>query len=109
VAQAISWLLSTAADRVRTQIRSCGICVEQNRSGADFLRVLLFFLPIIPPNASHLSLFIIVRGLYNWPVVASVIVDLATLHEEVKPPRWLPHTEQNSNLGLFGYVTVQGG
>jgi hypothetical protein len=44
------------ASRVRSQVRSCGICGGRSVSGADFLRVLRFPLPIlIPPTAPHSS------------------------------------------------------
>jgi hypothetical protein len=49
------------------QIRSCGICDGQRGTGAGFLRVLRFPLPIvIPPTAPHSSS--IIRGWYNRPV-----------------------------------------
>jgi hypothetical protein len=52
---------------VRCQVRSCGICGEQSGSGAGFLRVLRFHLPIlIPPTALHSSS--IIRGWYNRPI-----------------------------------------
>jgi hypothetical protein len=52
IAQAVSRWLSTAAARVRSQIRACGICGGQSGTGAGFLRVLRFPLPIlIPPTA----------------------------------------------------------
>jgi hypothetical protein len=44
--------VTTAAARVRSQIRSCEICGGQSGTGAGFLRVLRFPLPIlIPPTA----------------------------------------------------------
>jgi hypothetical protein len=51
IAEAISRWLPTAAARVRSQVRSCGICGGQSGAGAGFLRVLRFTLPIlIPPT-----------------------------------------------------------
>jgi hypothetical protein len=47
IAQAVSRWLPTAAARVRSQVRSCGICGGQSGSGAGFLRVLQFPLPIL--------------------------------------------------------------
>jgi hypothetical protein len=53
-AQAVSRRFPTAAAQVRAQVRSCGICGGQNNTGAGFLRVLRFPLPIlIPPTAPH--------------------------------------------------------
>jgi hypothetical protein len=46
--------------------RSCEICGGQNGTGAGFLRVLRFPLPIlIPPNSVYSS---IIRGWYNRPI-----------------------------------------
>jgi hypothetical protein len=46
------------------------ICGGQNGTGARFVRVLRFPLPIlIPPNAPYSS---IIRGWYNRPTVADV-------------------------------------
>jgi hypothetical protein len=49
IAQAVSRWLHTAAARVRSQVRSCGICGGQCGTGAGFLRVLRFPLPILIP------------------------------------------------------------
>jgi hypothetical protein len=50
IAQAVSRRLSTATARVR----SCEICGGQGATGAGFLRVRRFPLPIlIPPTATH--------------------------------------------------------
>jgi hypothetical protein len=66
IAQAVSRRLPTAAARGRAQGRSCGICGEQSGTGAGFLQVLRFPLPIlIPPNATSSS---VIRGWYNMPV-----------------------------------------
>jgi hypothetical protein len=48
VAQAVSRWLPTAAARVRVRA-TCGVCGGQRLTGAGFLRVLRFPLPIIPP------------------------------------------------------------
>jgi hypothetical protein len=67
IAQAVSRRLPTSAARVPAQVRSCGICGGQSGTGAHFLRVLRFPLPIlIPPTAPHSSSSII-RGWYNRP------------------------------------------
>jgi hypothetical protein len=66
IAQAVSGRLPTAAARVRSQVRSCGICGGQSGTEAGFLRVLRFPLPIlIPPTTAHSSP--IIRGWYNRP------------------------------------------
>jgi hypothetical protein len=48
VAQAVRRWLPTAAARVSVRA-ACGVCGGQSGSGAGFLRVLRFPLPIIPP------------------------------------------------------------
>jgi hypothetical protein len=66
IAQAVSRRLPTVAARVRSQVKSCGICGGRSGTGAGLLRVLRFPLPIlIPPNA---SCSYIIRGLYNKPL-----------------------------------------
>jgi hypothetical protein len=53
---AVSSRLPTAAARVQFQVRLCGICSGQSGTGAGFLRVLRFPLPIlVPPNAPYSS------------------------------------------------------
>jgi hypothetical protein len=52
IAQAASRRFPTAAARFRARVRSCGICGAQRGTGAGFLRVLHFPLPVfIPPIA----------------------------------------------------------
>jgi hypothetical protein len=54
IAQAASRRLPTAAARVRSQVRSCGICGGRRDTGAGFLRVLWFpLLILIPPTVPH--------------------------------------------------------
>jgi hypothetical protein len=67
IAQAVSRRLPTAAARVPTQVSSCGIYGGQKSgTGAGFLRVFRFPLPIfIPPTAPHSSSSSIVRGWYS--------------------------------------------
>jgi hypothetical protein len=58
--------------------RSCWICGGQSCTGAGFLRVLRFPLPVIPPTAAYSSSSTI-RGWYSSPVAASVLLDLIPL------------------------------
>jgi ribosomal protein S14 len=51
VAQVVSRWLPTAAARVRVRA-ACEVCGGQSGTGAGFLRVLRFPLPIIPPISS---------------------------------------------------------
>jgi hypothetical protein len=65
------YLMSSAVARFRAQVRSCGICDGQSGTGAGFLRVLRFPLPIlIPPTASDSSSSVI-RGWYKVADVPS--------------------------------------
>jgi hypothetical protein len=66
-AQEVSRRLPTAAVRVRTQVRPCGISGAQNGTGVGLLRVLRFpLLILIPSTAPHSSS--IFRGWYNRPI-----------------------------------------
>jgi hypothetical protein len=54
IAQAASRLFPAAVARVLVHVRSCEVCGGQSGSGAAFLLVLRFPLPIfIPPTAPH--------------------------------------------------------
>jgi hypothetical protein len=65
IALAVSRRLPTSMARVRARVRSSRICGGQRDTGAGFLRVLRFTLPIlIPPTIPHSS---IIRGWYNRP------------------------------------------
>jgi hypothetical protein len=67
VVELVSRRFPTTAARVRARVRSCGISDGQSGTGAGFLRVLRFPLPIlIPPTATHSSS--IIRGWYKWPI-----------------------------------------
>jgi hypothetical protein len=68
IAQVVSRWLPTAA----AWVRSCGICGEQSGTGAGFLRVLRFPLPIFIPPIGPQSPSSIIWGWYNRPVVAAV-------------------------------------
>jgi hypothetical protein len=60
-------LYGVISQKVRTQVRSCGICGGRNGIGAGFLRVFRFPLEIlIPQTAPHSSS--IIRGWYNRPI-----------------------------------------
>jgi hypothetical protein len=66
-AQAVSRRLPTAAAHVRSQVRSSGNYGEQSGTGAGFLRIIRFLLPIhIPPTGPHSSSSIL-RAWYKRP------------------------------------------
>jgi hypothetical protein len=58
-AQAVNGRLPTAADPVRFQVKSCGICGGQSRTGAGSLRGLRLpfplSIPLISPQSSSSS------------------------------------------------------
>jgi hypothetical protein len=66
IAQVISRRLPTALPRVRSQVRSRGICGIQSGTGAGFLRVLRSPLSVLlPSNGPYPS---IIRGWYRRPI-----------------------------------------
>jgi hypothetical protein len=54
IAQAVSRWLPTAAARVWSQAKSCGVCSGHNGAKVGFLRVLRFPLPILIPRLLHI-------------------------------------------------------
>jgi hypothetical protein len=66
VVWAVSRRLSSTQAEDRAQVRSRGVCGRQRSSAADFLGVLQFFQPHIPPTSPHLTSPII-RSWYNRP------------------------------------------
>jgi hypothetical protein len=97
MAQAVSRRLPNELARVRAQVRACGIYDGQSRTGAGFLRVLQFHMPIlIPPTAPHsLSSSTIIRGWHNRPIVDVVPVDSVSPH-----PRKLKTKRKFNVFGL---------
>jgi hypothetical protein len=65
LAQEVSRRPPTEAARVRAQVRSCWIFGGQSGTGAGFLRVLRFTLPILSPSNSPNSS--IIQGWYSRP------------------------------------------
>jgi hypothetical protein len=57
--------LPSAATRVRSQVRSCGIFGGQSGPGARFLQVIRFLLPILIPSTASHSLIILSLTLHN--------------------------------------------
>jgi hypothetical protein len=57
-AQAVSRWLPTVVDRVLSWVKSCGICGGQSITGAGFLQVLWFSMPLI--HSTNCSTFIII-------------------------------------------------
>jgi hypothetical protein len=81
--QAVSRRLTTAAPRVRAQVRSCGIYGGQSDTWAGFLRVIRLPLTILIPPIASQSPSPIIRGWGNRPVVAAVPSGLSL----TPPPR----------------------
>jgi hypothetical protein len=65
IAQTVIFRHPTATVRARTQVRYSRICGGQIGTGTDFLRVLLFPLPISFAPIAPLSS--VIRGWYNRP------------------------------------------
>jgi hypothetical protein len=71
-----------AEDRVRAQVRSCGNCGGQSDTGAGFLRVLQFPLPIFTPRTAPHSSSSIIR---DWCYRPTYEVDsVSTHHKKLK-------------------------
>jgi hypothetical protein len=67
VAQAVSRQLLTAAVRVQSQVRSCGMHGGQSGTGAGFLRVLQFPLPVLILCSSPRSSSSVIEDWYSRP------------------------------------------
>jgi hypothetical protein len=81
--QAVSRRLPTAAVRVRSQVRSCGICGKQSDTVGRFSpSTSVSLLVLISPNAPHSS---VIQGWYNRPISVEVPNGLAlTRPHEIK-------------------------
>jgi hypothetical protein len=64
ITQMVCHRLPTAAARVPSQVRISGVCGGQSGTGAGFLRILQFPLPILIPPTAPYSSSPIVRGWY---------------------------------------------
>jgi hypothetical protein len=71
----------TVAARVQARVQLCGICGGRSGTGAGFLRVLRFPLPIFIPPIAPQSPSSIIWGLYNRPEVTAVPRDLVPPHK----------------------------
>jgi hypothetical protein len=92
IAHAVSRRLPTASGRVRYQVRSCGNCDGQSGTGAGFLLVLWFPLPIlIAPTALHSS----VQEAEQWP--------RHKVDSSVTPPRLIKY--KNLRPLMFSEIT----
>jgi hypothetical protein len=72
IPQAVSRWISTAAARVRAQVRACGICRGQSSAAAGFIRVLRFPLSIFIPPIAPQSPSSIIWEWDNRPVMAAL-------------------------------------
>jgi hypothetical protein len=68
VAHTGSHRLPTAGSRVRARVKSCNVCGGQSGTGAGFLRVLRFVLPLIHPTNCSTIITIITQGWYSRPI-----------------------------------------
>jgi hypothetical protein len=72
MAQAVNHRLPVAAAQVLSQVKSCEVSGGRSGTGAGFLRVLLFLVPVlIPPTAAH-SLIALSSTLYSIDVEIAV-------------------------------------
>jgi hypothetical protein len=65
IAEAVSRQFPTSAAWVRSHVRPCGICGGQIGTGAGFLQVRQFTLPIRIPPTTPLSLIMLLLTLYS--------------------------------------------
>jgi hypothetical protein len=95
IAQAVSRWLPTTVARVLARVLSSRICGGESGTGADFLRVLRFPLPILIPPIALLSPSSIIWGCYNRPVVAAVPSGLSLTPLKIIKNRWLDNIKMN--------------
>jgi hypothetical protein len=96
IAPAVTRRLPTTEVWIRAHVRSFGICGWQSGTGACFLRILRFPLPIlIPPIALHSSC--IIRSWYNRPNSDR----RAKWTQSVKSPRFELHIPEYSKRHIF--------
>jgi hypothetical protein len=92
IAQAVSRWLPSAATRVRARVWSWGICGGQwCPTGAGFLRVLRFPLPVFIPPIAPQSPSSIIWGWYNRSVVSAVPSELCLTPLRIKKIFRLEH------------------
>jgi hypothetical protein len=84
VAQAVSNRIATTAARVLAQVTSCGIYGGRSGTGAGFLLVFRFQLPIFPPTTPYSSSSIIRRWYKQAKYLPTCQVELVS----PKPSRY---------------------
>jgi hypothetical protein len=57
--------MTTTADRVQFQVRSCGICGRQSETEVDFLQVLRCLSSILIPRTAPRLLIFLLSALYS--------------------------------------------